>query len=319
MANNTAPAIETVSLSKQYRSFPGKPGIDAVCSVSLSVPRGATFGLLGPNGSGKTTLVKMLLGMIAPSSGQARLFGVAVGEPRSRLRVGYLPENGRYPAHHTARSLLNYLGRLSGLGRAALARRVDEVLLLTGMREWDSLKLSKHSKGMLQRVGLAQALLHRPELLILDEPSDGVDPLGRDQFRNVLAALNAEGVTIFLNSHALWEAEQLCGSIAILQRGRLLLSGSVAELTSRKGYSLTCVSPRGDLPQGLDHLADATPQALDRFDDGRVRWRVDASNLELLNAIIDLLRRHDSQIEKIEEKRLTLEQIFLDAVRGGRA
>lgn len=316
--SDTAPAIETLGLGKTYHPAFGRPPIHAVRDISLTVPRGVTFGLLGPNGSGKTTLVKMLLGMTGASNGGARLFGVDTREPRSRSRVGYLPENGRYPAHHNARSLLEFLGKLSGLDGAALRRRVDEVLRLTGMREWERLGLGKHSKGMLQRVGLAQALLHQPDLLILDEPSDGVDPVGRGQFRDVLAALNAEGVTIFLNSHALGEVEQLCGHVAILQRGRLLLSGSVAQLTAREGYSIYCESPRGDLPQGLDHLVDALPRALESFEDGRIRWRVDASNLDLLNAAIDLLRRHDSRIETIEKNQRTLEQVFLGALKGER-
>jgi ABC-2 type transport system ATP-binding protein len=298
--------------------------------VSLRVPAGVTFGLLGANGAGKTTLVKMLLGMTKPSGGTARLFGVDVREPAARVRIGYLPENGRYPGYHTGRSLLRLHGKLGGvadklggvadkLGGVAgadLETRVNEVLSLVSMTEWAELRLSKYSKGMLQRIGIAQALLHRPQLLMLDEPTDGVDPVGRNAIRQLLAALHEQGVTIFLNSHILAEVEQICQEVAILHRGRLLLSGNVAQLTHRGGYTIRCESPKGDLPQGLDHVVNERPHAIEKFPDGRVRWLVDVATRTDLNAAIDLLRRHQSEIETVEKNQNTLEQVFLNAVRG---
>ncbi|MCC6261990.1 MAG: ABC transporter ATP-binding protein [Bryobacterales bacterium] len=312
-----APAIETEGLGKLYALSWKRRTLRAVDALSLRVSAGSTFGLLGPNGAGKTTFVKMLLGMTAPTSGTARIFGIDSRLRQARLRVGYLPENGRYPNHHTGRSLLRFQGKLSGLQGASLERRIDEVLTLVSMREWEALRLTKVSKGMLQRIGIAQALLHRPSLLMLDEPSDGVDPVGRSQIRDLLVKLNAEGVTVFLNSHLLAEVEQSCAEVAILHRGRLLLVGNVNELTRREGYSIYCESPKGDLPLGLDHLVNEPPHALRKYDDGRVRWRVEVANLDLLNAAIDLLRRRHSLIETIEKHRITLEQVFLDAVRGG--
>lgn len=314
--SEVAPAIETRGIGKLYRlAWKGRT-LRAVDDVSLRVAAGATFGLLGPNGAGKTTLVKMLLGMTAPTEGTARIFGIDSRHPEARVRVGYLPENGRYPGHHTGQSLLEFQGKLGGLQGPGLNRRVDEVLAMVNMREWERLRLSKYSKGMLQRIGIAQALLHRPALLMLDEPSDGVDPVGRSQIRDLLVDLNASGVTVFLNSHMLSEVEQYCDHVAILHRGRLLLSGSVKDLTHRAGYSIHCESPKGDLPQGLDHLVNERPHALHKFPDGRVRWLVDVANLEFLNTAIDLLRRHDSQIETIERNQNTLEQVFLETVRG---
>lgn len=314
-----SPAIETQELGKLYHLAWKGRALRAVDGVSLRVAAGATFGLLGPNGAGKTTLVKMLLNMTAPSEGTARLFGTDTRQRQARRRVGYLPENGRYPGYHTGRSLLEFHGKLGGLRGAELDRRVDEVLAMVTMREWERLRLAKYSKGMLQRIGIAQALLHRPALLMLDEPSDGVDPVGRNQIRELLVKLNASGVTVFLNSHILAEVEQFCDEVAILHRGRLLLSGRVKDLTRLTGYSIHCESPRGELPQGLDHLVNDRPRALHKYADGRVRWQVDLGNLELLNAAIDLLRRHDSQIETIERNQNTLEQVFLDAVRRSSA
>lgn len=312
-----APAIETQGLGKLYRLGWQRRTLRAVDALSLQVPAGSTFGLLGPNGAGKTTFVKMLLGMTAPTAGTARIFGIDSRQRQARLRVGYLPENGRYPGHHTGRSLLQFQGKLGGLRGAELERRVDDALATVNMREWEALRLSKYSKGMLQRIGIAQALLHRPGLLMLDEPSDGVDPVGRGQIRDLLVKLNAGGVTVFLNSHILAEVEQSCADVAILHRGRLLLSGKVEDLTRRTGYSIHCESPKGDLPQGLDHLVNEPPHALFKYPDGRVRWRVEVANLDLLNAVIDLLRRRHSLIETVEKNRATLERVFLDAVQGG--
>jgi ABC-2 type transport system ATP-binding protein len=258
----------------------------------------------------------MLLGMTKPSGGTARLFGVDVREPAARVRIGYLPENGRYPGYHTGRSLLRLHGKLSGVAGKDLESRVDEVLSLVSMTEWAELRLSKYSKGMLQRIGIAQALLHRPQLLMLDEPTDGVDPVGRNAIRQLLATLHGRGVTIFLNSHILAEVEQICQEVAILHRGRLLLSGNVDELTHRSGYTIRCESPKGDLPQGLDHVVNERPHAIEKFPDGRVRWLVDVATRTDLNAAIDLLRRHQSEIETVEKNQNTLEQVFLNAVRG---
>jgi ABC-2 type transport system ATP-binding protein len=313
---SSPPAVETQSLSKHYAGAWKRPGIQAVEGVTLRVPAGVTFGLLGANGAGKTTLVKMLLGMTKPSGGTARLFGVDAREPAARLRIGYLPENGRYPGYHTGRSLLRLHGQLGGVAGEPLEQRVDEVLSLVSMTEWAELRLSKYSKGMLQRIGIAQALLHRPQLLMLDEPTDGVDPLGRNAIRHLLATLHERGVTIFLNSHILAEVEQICQEVAILHRGRLLLSGNVDALTHRGGYTIRCESPKGDLPQGLDHVVHERPHAIEKFPDGRVCWLVDVATREDLNAAIDLLRRHQSEIETVEKNQNTLEQVFLNAVRG---
>src|SRR5215467_10291506 len=209
-------AIETEGLVKIFRSrWLGKE-VRAVDGISLRVEPGATFGLLGPNGAGKTTFVKMLLSCAHPTAGRAMVFGRDSREAEARRPIGYLPENHRFPTYMTGRSMLDFYGALSGMD--------------------SDVRLGKYSKGMLQRVGLAQALMHTPSLLILDEPSDGVDPIGRRQIRDILQALEQQGVTIFLNSHLLAEVELFCRGVAIIHCGRVALEGKVKDLTAGSGY-----------------------------------------------------------------------------------
>src|SRR5256712_5636845 len=213
-------AIETEGLSKTFRRRWTGDSFRAVEDVSLRVERGTTFGLLGPNGAGKTTFVKMLLSCTHPTAGSAKVFGVDSSTPAARRPIGYLPENHRFPTYMTGRSMLDFYGALSGMDSTARRKRIPELLAIVGLAEWGDVRLGKYSKGMLQRVGLAQALMHSPSLLILDEPGDGVDPIGRRQIRDILHALEQKGVTIFLNSHLLVEVELFCRNVAIIHRGK---------------------------------------------------------------------------------------------------
>ena len=187
--------------------------------------RGTTFGLLGPNGAGKTTFVKMLLSSAHPTAGRATVFGRDSREPEARRCIGYLPENHRFPTYMTGAGMLDFYGALSGMDAASRRKRIPELLVTVGLETWGGVRLGKYSKGMLQRIGLAQALIHEPTLLILDEPSDGVDPIGRRQIRDILHALEQKGVTIFLNSHLLAEVELFCRDVAIIHRGKVALEG----------------------------------------------------------------------------------------------
>lgn len=223
-----ADVVEVESLVKRYGSA------TALAGVSLAVGRGEIFGLLGQNGAGKTTLVKILLGMVAATDGMAQLLGMPVGTPSARRRVGYLPEDHRLPEYHTASTLLDCYGGLQGLARGWRRQRAGELIEIVGLAHARRLKVRSYSKGMKQRLGLAQALLHRPDVLFLDEPTDGVDPVGRKQIRDLLLAERDRGVTIFINSHLLGEVEQLCDRVAILRKGELVRSGRVADLTDRK-------------------------------------------------------------------------------------
>ncbi|MEI6163530.1 MAG: ABC transporter ATP-binding protein [Planctomycetota bacterium] len=216
------------SLEKHY----GKTR--ALGGVNLEVERGTIFGLLGQNGAGKTTLVKILLGLVSSSAGSASLLDRPVGTFSARREVGYLPEDHRLPEYHTAVSLLDFYGTLQGISRRERQSRIVYLLEMLGLKGREKLRIRGYSKGMKQRLGLAQALLHRPRVLFLDEPTDGVDPVGRKQIRELLLEEQKRGVTVFVNSHLLGEVEQLCDRVAILRKGLVVLSGSVAELTGLK-------------------------------------------------------------------------------------
>jgi len=182
-------AIQAQNLVKIYRSRWRRREVRAVDGISLEVPRGATFGLLGPNGAGKTTFVKVLLSSTYPTAGETRVFGLDSRLPEARRQIGYLPENHRFPTYFTGAGMLDLYGALSGMDALTRKRRIPEMLELVGLDRWGDVRLAKYSKGMLQRVGLAQALLHQPNLLVLDEPTDGVDPVGRVHIRGILQTL----------------------------------------------------------------------------------------------------------------------------------
>jgi len=298
-------AIETEGLTKVFRR------LRAVDEVSIRVPVGSTFGLLGPNGAGKTTFVKMLLSAAHPTAGRAMAFGRDTREPEARRPIGYLPENHRFPTYMTGRDMLDFYGALSGMNESARRNRITELLNLVGLDERaHNLRLGKYSKGMLQRVGLAQALMHKPKLLVLDEPSDGVDPVGRKHIRDILQELERQGVTIFLNSHLLAEVELFCREVAIIQRGKVALTGKVEDLTRGSGYRVEGVG---------------VPEAL--ATELRSNARTVSSNngtLELLyatrdeaNHAVDLMRRQGCAIEALARTRSTLEEVFMKTVDPG--
>ena len=236
------PAIEVHSLRKTYRDgWLGRRRVEALKGVSFRVDGGVIFGLLGPNGAGKTTLIKILLGIVRKSGGSATLLGRLAGDRAGRRRVGFLPENHRFPKHHTGNTALQYYGSLSGMSGREIRRRRPELLELVGLSQWGKTSVEAYSKGMLQRLGLAQALMHDPELLILDEPTDGVDPVGRTEMRAVLRRLKHEGKTVFINSHLLQEVELVCDRVAILVKGELRREGLVKEITQRDGSEIELV------------------------------------------------------------------------------
>jgi ABC-2 type transport system ATP-binding protein len=209
-------AVETHALRKRFgRKL-------AVADLSLSVRRGEVFGFLGPNGAGKSTSLKMLLGLIEPTSGRAAMLGAPIGNRRARARVGFLPEHFRFQDWLTGRELLTFHGRLFGIPEATLRRRADELLERVRLTEAAQRKVREYSKGMLQRVGLALALINQPELVFLDEPTSGLDPLGRRLVRDVIHDLRAQGVTVFLNSHLLGEVEVTCDRVTFIKAGRTL-------------------------------------------------------------------------------------------------
>lgn len=285
----------------------------ALGGVSLDVERATVFGLLGQNGAGKTTLIKILLGMLAPTSGSAHLLGRPVGSVEARREVGYLPEDHRLPEYHTGPSLLDVYGGLQGLPRQERRRRAAELLDLLGLAGREKLRIRGYSKGMKQRLGLAQALLHRPSVLFLDEPTDGVDPVGRKQIRDLLLAERARGVTIFINSHLLGEVEQLCDRVAILKKGQLALAGTVSEVVGEKSTWL--VGFDGPLPD--DHRwnsARLTPAGTEGL------WRLHLEAATSIDRFLDEARGRGLHLRHLQQERGTLEEIYLQlADAGGRS
>lgn len=309
-SNTPRYAIETEGLTKVFRSRWSGRELTAVDNVSLRVPTGSTYGLLGPNGAGKTTFVKMLLSCAHPTSGRAMVFGRNTAETEARRPIGYLPENHRFPTYMTGRGMLDFYGALSGMDSAARHKRIPELLKLVGLDERaHNLRLGKYSKGMLQRVGLAQALIHAPRLLVLDEPSDGVDPVGRKQIRDILHGLEQQGVTIFLNSHLLAEVELFCQEVAIIQRGKLALTGTVAELTSGSGYRIECPA----VPEQLETELRAHAKS---YASNNGALSLLFASREEANRAIDSLRAAGCEIESLGQSRSTLEEVFMKTVQN---
>ncbi len=284
----------------------------ALRGLDLVVPRGQTFGLLGPNGAGKTTLAKLLLGIAFPTSGKASVLGRPTGHVATRRRIGYLPENHRYPPHLTGEQVLHHFGRLSGLRRPERTRRVEALLRRVRMEEWRAVRVHKYSKGMMQRLGMAQAILNEPDLLILDEPTDGVDPIGRREIRDLLLEQKQRGATIFLNSHLLSEVERLCDRVAILKEGALLREGGVSELTRPQAAWRIEVRPAA--AEALQAACRRVPGA------GVVPGGVEVSgDAGALNALIDALRGQGIEILAVVPRRDSLEDVFVKVLNEGEA
>ena len=293
------PVVVVRDLEKHYGAT------RALGGVSLAVASGEVFGLLGQNGAGKTTLVKVLLGMLAPTKGQASLLGRPVGGVEARRSVGYLPEDHRLPEYHTGPSLLDLYGGLQGMPRRERRRRAAELLDLLGLAGREQLRIRGYSKGMKQRLGLAQALLHRPRVLFLDEPTDGVDPVGRKQIRDLLLAERDRGVTIFINSHLLGEVEQLCDRVAILRRGAVIRAGRVADLAGTKPSWIVAF----DRPPPADwHPAGCRLEAVQ---DGRWRVVLDAADAEGPDAFLSAAAAAGLRLRHLERERDSLEDLYL--------
>jgi ABC-2 type transport system ATP-binding protein len=296
------PVIETKNLVKRY----GR--IEALKGVSLSVEPGEIYGLLGQNGAGKTTLVKVLLGITSRTEGEARLLDEPAGTVRVRRRVGYLPEDHRFPDYHTGYSLLDFYGALLGVPRRDRVRRIPEYLEQVGLKGRMHYKIRTYSKGMKQRVGIAQALFHDPDVIFLDEPTDGVDPLGRREIRSILQTLKGRGKTIFVNSHLLGEVELVCDRVAILQRGELVRQGDIATLTRQRGLFLLGLAPGQKFP--AEEVAAKGYQVRSEGD----RWEVVLIDGQSIDPVVELLHSRGLNLRHLVEKRQTLEDLFLATV-----
>ena len=317
---NQSPAVDVRNLSKRYHDgmFRGRR-IDALLGVSLSVQRGEIFGLLGPNGAGKTTLIKVLLGIARGSRGSASLLGFPAGSRLGRKEVGYLPENHRIPRHHTGNSALAFFGSLSGLSGAEIRRRRGDLLAAVGLSEWGRTPIRKYSKGMLQRLGLAQAMLHDPHLLILDEPTDGVDPVGRSEMRAILQRLKAAGKTIFINSHLLQEVELVCDRVAILDRGELLHQGPIAELTRYRSDGEVRMVVAGPAATVRAALADSTRAEMRPLGPDQFEVVLRETDQAAIDRAIDRLRGQSISLISMTRKVQTLEEAFLGILEQARS
>jgi ABC-2 type transport system ATP-binding protein len=304
-------SIEADGLSKVYRSrFRSRP-ITALDGVSLRVEPGQVFGLLGPNGAGKTTTVKILLGLTHPSSGRCALLGLPSSDPASRRRVGYLPEGHRFPGYLTARQTLSVFGQMSGMDRAALRRRAPELLARVGLSDWSDVRVKKFSKGMTQRLGLAAALIHSPDVLLLDEPTDGVDPVGRREIRDLLQEEASRGRAILLNSHLLSEIERTCDRVAVLRSGKVVAEGRIDELTAAGSrYRLVAT--------GVDEgLVDAWRQTGASVDRVNGHFHLTTRDVAHLNVLVDRLRARGGQLQELSPLKSSLEDVFVDLIRQG--
>lgn len=298
-------AIEITELSKDFQR--GK--IKALQDVSFSVDKGTIFGLLGPNGAGKTTLIKILLGVLFPTSGSASILGQPLHHVAVKEKIGYLPENHRYPDFLKGYQVLDYFSRLAGMRKKRIQENQARLLKLVNMEKWQNTKLKKYSKGMLQRLGLAQAMMNDPEILFLDEPTDGVDPIGRKEIRDVLLRLRDEGKTIFLNSHLLSEVEMICDEVAILDKGKLIRTGTVAELTSpSKTYRIETSELSDEIRA---HLEEMTLKV--DLHNGFVQLTIE--NQKKMNAIIDYLRAQNIDIKSVIPHKQSLEETFIETLK----
>ncbi len=298
-------ALETKDLTKIFRS--GR--ITALENVSLTVDTGHIFGLLGPNGAGKTTLIKILLGVLYPTSGSAMILEQPLNTIAIKERIGFLPENHRYPDFLKGGQVLDYFARVAGVDSATIASRKSRLLDLVDLSEWAGTRIKKYSKGMLQRLGMAQAMMNDPDILFLDEPTDGVDPIGRRAIRDILRHLQEEGKTIFINSHLLSEVEMICDQVAILDQGKLLSSGTVEELTSpSKKYRFQTSRITDEIVAGIQDLA----LKIERSD---TAIEATCSSIKKLNAIIDHLRQNNIEIKSIVPHKKTLEESFIEILK----
>jgi ABC-2 type transport system ATP-binding protein len=303
--------VEVHNMTKIYRAGFQKNRVTALKNFSLSVEGGNIFGLLGPNGAGKTTLIKILLGITFPTDGEAKILGQSIYDFQVRKQIGYLPENHRFPSYLTGEQLLRLVAELTGYDRKNINIRIDELLELVKMYRWKKTKIKKYSKGMMQRIGLAQALINDPDLIFLDEPTDGVDPIGRKEIRDMLSELKSQGKTIFVNSHLLSEVELISDRVAILNKGELITEGTVEDITTNK--ELYRISFENSIPENIlsSSLKDYTLNAVENHSS----YTLKVNNIASLNQFIDDARKAELNIRSIVPQKSSLEDMFISLIK----
>ncbi len=298
-------AIEILGLEKTYAvGFWRKRPKRALRPLTLEVPEGQVFGYLGPNGAGKTTTLKLLMGLVFPTSGSARILGMHYLDPRVKTQIGFLPEQPYFYDYLTAFELLDYYAQLSGIPARERKKRIEAVLDRVGLTTSARLQLRKFSKGMLQRVGLAQAIVHNPRLVFLDEPMSGLDPVGRREVRDLIQNLKDEGKTVFFSTHILADAEVLCDRVAVLSGGELRGVGVVADLTARTSARVEVIW------EGEEAIPDLRSMGCQCRTSGQVvRGIVLDSQLD---SVLDAIRRVRGRLISVTPVRGSLEEYFLE-------
>jgi ABC-2 type transport system ATP-binding protein len=335
-------AIDLRDVAKRYRGR-----IDALKGIEMHVRGGEVFGLLGPNGAGKTTLVKIMMTIVRANRAAGTVLGHPIGDKATLGRIGYLPENHRFPRYLTGRQIVEFFGALAKVDRPTRKKRAAELIDLVGMSDAADRKVSTYSKGMAQRIGLAQALVNDPDLVLLDEPTDGVDPVGRRDIRDVLVRLRARGKTVFINSHMLSELEMICDRVAILVAGRVAKQGTIGDLTAARQRFEIEVGVNGMMPslkqvvgarwdEANVELGGQSGQAkmsvppiplgvrVERGELSNGRWvevsgpvvRVGTTDANEVQGVIDSLRTAGMVVQRVGVVRPSLEELFMEAVRG---
>jgi len=305
-------AIETTELTKYY----GRT--KAVENLNLEIEEGVSFGFLGPNGAGKTTTIKMLAGVLRPTRGRVKIFGYDVWREarQAKSHIGYLPEASGFYDSLTAFENLDFLGALSGMPRKERRERIFELLEFLGLSDKAEAKVGSFSHGMKQKLALAQALLHRPKLLILDEPTSGLDPAAQYEIRNLIRKLREEGYTIFLSSHLLFEVEEMCTEVGIIDKGKLIAKDSIENLRGKIGRAGTIVEI--ELEEIEDRMIETAKRAsgLEDLEIEERRMRARFSEAPATSELVRLLVEAGAKIRKVEEHIPSLEEIFLKLTRG---
>jgi len=297
-------AIEILGLEKIYSAgFWRKRSKRALRPLTLAVEEGEIFGFLGPNGAGKTTTLKILMGLVFPTSGTARILGMELDNPRMKAQIGFLPEQPYFYDHLTARELLQYYGQLSGVDAKQLSGKVDAILEQVKLSNAANVQLRKFSKGMLQRVGIAQAILHDPKIVFLDEPMSGLDPMGRREVRTLIEDLKGRGKTVFFSTHILSDAEALCDRVGIIHQGELRGVGAVAKLTASVHGKVEIVWHGSTVPTGIRSMGAECRAAGETM-----RVIVPEENQD---AVLEALRREHLRLISVVPVRTSLEDYFV--------
>ncbi|MEM7798796.1 MAG: ABC transporter ATP-binding protein [Chloroflexota bacterium] len=305
-------ALETKSLRKEYGSN------IAVADLSLNVKPGEVFGFLGPNGAGKTTSIKMLLNLVTPTAGEGTLLGKPLGDTSIRAKIGYLPEHFRFHNWLKASEFLEFHGRLFGIERSTRRELIPQLLELVGLGDRIDTKLSAFSKGMTQRIGLAQALMNDPKMVFLDEPTSGLDPLGRKLVRDIVDGLRNEGTAVFINSHLLSEIEQTCDRVAFIRKGSILEINDMETLNqSNFRVKLRVGNPTPALINRLDQLDAHICVDRSKSDQAEAgRYLLEVSNEESLPKLAHWLINNNHPVYEMSPSRISLEERFIQVIEG---